>query len=480
MKILVANRGEIACRVMHTLRELGIASVAVCTRPDADAPHVWLADETVDLGEHDRYLNIDTIIGAAQSSGATAIHPGYGFLAESAQFARACREADITFIGPSPEAMEQLGDKRAAHVIAEKVGVPTVPGARDINTLDEARSASAHIGYPLLLKAAGGGGGKGMRLVSDAAEMESAFAGARHEAQSAFGDVRLLIEKYIHPARHIEVQILGDGKRVIALGERECSLQRRYQKVIEESPSPGIAQATRDALRDAAVRIATVAGYANAGTVEFLVGPDGQFYFLEVNTRLQVEHPVTEMLTGIDLVQEQIRIAHGEPLSDPPTARGHAIEARLYAEDPYNGYLPQSGGVLMLEWPSHPCVRIDTGIREGDRVHPFYDPLLAKLVAWGNTRKQATRRLRAGLLESVVLGIKTNQSFLLDILDSEFFAQGETFTSTLSGRQWTEPPPPDCLDDIVAKASTRTPAMSAGAGDVHSPWQSLGRFRMSQ
>lgn len=480
MKILVANRGEIACRVLHTLRTMAIASVAVYTDPDVDAPHVWLADEAVPLGAADQYLNIEAIINAATEVGATAIHPGYGFLSENSHFARACRTADITFIGPSPESMESLGDKRAARQIAEEVGVPVVPGAQEINSIDDARRAADGLGYPILLKAAGGGGGKGMRPVAAAAEMEEAFAAAQREARSAFADERLLVEKLIQPARHVEVQILADGRHAIALGERECSLQRRYQKVIEESPSNGISESTRTKLCDAAVAVAEAANYASAGTVEFLVGSDGEFYFLEVNTRLQVEHPVTEMRCGLDLVQEQIGIAFGATLPTNITMRGHPIEARLYAEDPYDNYLPSTGDILMLEWPNHPYLRIDSGIQHGGTVHPYYDPMLAKMIAWGSDRTQATKRLIDGLRATVILGVKTNQSFLLDILNRDFFTKCETYTTTLESNEWLPPEPPEEVRIALRESGTRGLSTHGDSlGDRHSPWQTLGPYRMS-
>jgi len=494
MKVLVANRGEIACRIFHTLREMGIASVAVATDPDRQAPHVWLADEAVALGPAEGYLDPARILAAARQTGATAIHPGYGFLAQNAAFARACRDAGVIFIGPSPEAMLALGEKRRARATAEAAGVPVIPGVAECDTLEAARAAAKRLGYPLLIKAAGGGGGKGMRRVDAPGELAEAFAAARREAMAAFADDRLLVEKLIEPARHVEVQILGDGRDAVALGERECSLQRRYQKVIEESPSLAVGEG-RKALLEEAVALARAAGYAGAGTVEFLVGPDGAHYFLEVNTRLQVEHPVTEMLTGIDLVRAQIEIAGGGPLPRPVAPRGHAIEARLYAEDPYRDFLPSSGKILMLEWPVRPWVRIDAGIREGTEVSPFYDPLLAKLVAWGGNREEARRRLAAALRETTLLGLTTNQSFLLDVVESDFFIRGETFTRTLESRSWAEPEAPEEVRRVAREAAreamTAMTAMAASLGasdgtvtpggewvDRYSPWGSLGRFRM--
>jgi acetyl/propionyl-CoA carboxylase alpha subunit len=483
MKVLVANRGEIACRILHTLRDMGIASVAVAAEPDRESPHVGLADEAVEIGPAESYLDSARILAAAERTGATAIHPGYGFLAQNAAFARACREAGVVFVGPTPEAMLALGEKRRARATAEAAGVPVIPGESECDTVAAARTAAKELGYPILIKAAGGGGGKGMRRVGAPGELEEAFAGARREAKAAFADDRLLVEKLIEPARHVEVQILGDGRDAVALGERECSLQRRYQKVVEESPSLAVGE-RRQALAEGAVALARAAGYAGAGTVEFLVGPDGAHYFLEVNTRLQVEHPVTEMLTGIDIVRAQIEIAGGGELPRPTTPRGHAIEARLYAEDPYRNFLPSSGKILMLEWPARPWVRIDTGIREGTEVPPFYDPLLAKMIAWGENREVARRRLLAALRETTLLGLTTNQSFLIDVIESDFFVRGETFTSTLESRTWPEPEVPEEVSRVAREALAAPMGVGDGqapggeAVDRYSPWRSLGRFRL--
>lgn len=481
MKVLIANRGEIACRIIHTLREMSIPSVAVYTDIDADSPHVWLADDCVGIGPTDAYLDVPTILTAAKRSGATAIHPGYGFLSQNVEFARACGKAGITFIGPTPEAMIALGDKRGSSQTATNLGIPVVPGARETDSIDEARKAAEKVGYPILIKAAGGGGGKGMRRVNSVDELSDAFDAARREAKGAFADERLLVEKYVHPARHVEVQILGDGKNAVALGERECSLQRRYQKVVEESPSTGITEKTRQNLFDAACRLAATTKYSSAGTVEFLIGPDESFYFLEVNSRLQVEHPVTEALTGIDLVRAQVEIAQGGKLPNPPTPRGHAIEARLYAEDPYNGYLPSSGKVLMLDWPCMPGLRIDTGIVEGSAVHPFYDPMLAKLIAWGPSREHARNRMISALAQTTLLGLTTNQALLIEVLSSDFFASGQTFTTTLESRDWVQPVVPEFARTAATQELTRRTNISgitSGPSDRYSPWQSLGAFRI--
>jgi 3-methylcrotonyl-CoA carboxylase alpha subunit len=486
--VLVANRGEIACRVLHTLRAMGVPGIAVYTTADEDAPHRWLADESYALGANDGYLQPERLLAAARATGATAIHPGYGFLSQSAAFARAVGEAGLIFIGPSPAAMLALGEKRSARETAEKAGVPVVPGAAQISSAAAAQAAAGKIGYPVLLKAAGGGGGKGMRRVAQSADMAAAFAAAQREAQAAFGDDRLLLEKLIQPARHVEVQILGDGRDAVAFGERECSLQRRYQKVIEESPSPGITQETREALAAAAVALARAVGYANAGTVEFLVGPGSEIAFLEVNTRLQVEHPVTELRFGIDLVRAQLEVAHGAPLPTPSAPRGHAIEARLYAEDPAREFLPASGRILQLELPAGPGIRIDSGVTAGLEITPFFDPLLAKVIAWGEDREEARRRLIAALEGTVLLGLATNQSFLLDILASDFFAGGETHTTTLETWDWAPAPIPPAIVDAVRKTLRHQPGNGApgigpagpgsNGGDRYSPWLNLGPFRM--
>jgi len=483
MKVLVANRGEIAARVFKTLREIGVPSVAVHSRVDGEAPHLDLADEVAALAGADGYLDGAALIEAARATGATAIHPGYGFLSQSAEFAAACEAAGLVFIGPTAGAMRLLGDKRASRRTAEECGIPVIPGASVCETSDDAARAADRVGWPVLLKAAGGGGGKGMRLVEREADLDDAFAAAQREAGAAFSDPRLLVEKYIAPARHVEVQIIGDGRDAVALGERECSLQRRYQKVIEEGPSPGIGAATRAALLEHAARLAKRAGYRSAGTVEFLVGPDGAHYFLEVNTRLQVEHPVTEMITGLDIVAAQIALAAGGALPAPPVPRGHAIEARLNAEDPYHGFMPSAGPVLMLDWPARPWLRIDAGVREGGEVRPEYDPMIAKIIAWGGDREQARRRLVEGLRATTLLGVATNQAFLVQVLESDMFRRGETYTATLEKTAWPEPEVPA----VAVAAARRALAASAGAAsgdpgpaDRHSPWMvpdNSGRLR---
>ncbi|MEZ4270851.1 MAG: biotin carboxylase N-terminal domain-containing protein [Myxococcota bacterium] len=479
--VLVANRGEIACRVLRTLRWMGIPSVAVYSEVDAEAPHVWLADSAVNIGEPRAYMDIACIIDAAQRSGATAIHPGYGFLAENAHFARACKDAGLVFMGPSPEAVEAFGDKRQARVIAEEAGICVVPGAQACDSIEEAGVQAQRVGFPVLLKAAAGGGGKGMRRVNEMATLVEAYGAAQREAKAAFGDGRLLVEKYIFPARHIEVQILGDGERAVAVGERDCSLQRRYQKVVEEAPAVAIRQGTRDALYADAIKLMQAVGYSGAGTVEFIVDTAGQHYFLEVNTRLQVEHPVTEMLIGWDLVAWQVTLAHGGALCEPPTPRGHAIEVRLNAEDAYGGFLPATGEVAMLHWPQAPYLRIDAGISAGQVISPHYDSLLAKIICWGEDRQQARQRLIAALRETVVLGLTTNQSFLIDVLQRDFFVRGEGYTTTLEQELWQAPEIPDYVHVAAQQAGAQTGSRVGDAGtDRFSPWGRLGAFRLAR
>lgn len=479
MKVLVANRGEIACRILRTLGEMSVPSVAVHTDPDRDAPHVHLADQAWSLGGADQYLSAGAIITAAEKTGATAIHPGYGFLSQSASFVRACEAAGLTFIGPTAASMEKLGDKRASRASAERLGIPVIPGAREADRLGDAQEGAERLGYPVLLKAAGGGGGRGMRLVRDRRELKEAHEAAAREALGAFADGRLLLEKYIERARHVEVQVLGDGQEAVALGDRECSLQRRYQKVIEEGPAASVGAGTRQTLALDAAKLARDAGYRSAGTVEFLIGADGAHHFLEVNTRLQVEHPVTEMVSGMDIVRAQVELAQGGRLPMPAPPRGHAIEARLNAENPYQEFLPQTGPVLMLDWPQRPGVRIDSGIRQGTEVTTTYDSLLAKIIAWGSDREQARGRLVRALKDLVLLGVHTNQAFLIQILESDEFRSGATFTTTLESREWPKSAVPA---EILAAArrwiSTRSPVPSGGTSPSASPWETLGRFRV--
>jgi acetyl-CoA carboxylase biotin carboxylase subunit len=440
--ILIANRGEIAVRIARACREMGITSTAVYSDADRAALHVRMSDEAYRVGpapSRESYLRIDKLMEIAGRSGCDALHPGYGFLAENPELGRACSANNITFIGPSPEAMERLGSKTAARQLAARAGVPMVPGTQDaIENLNDAGKIAKGLGYPVLLKAVAGGGGKGMRLVTADSEMAGAWRDAASEALNAFGDARLYLEKYVDRPRHIEIQIFGDRHgHIVHLGERECSVQRRHQKVIEESPSPIMTADLRHAMGEAAVRLAKDAGYTNAGTVEFLVDARRNFYFLEVNTRLQVEHPVTEMVTGLDLVKLQIRVAAGEPLpfsQEDVKLSGHAVECRLYAEDPNNQFFPSPGKILSWRAPCGPGIRLDDGVYEGFTVSTEYDPMLGKLIAWGQDRADAIARLRRALEEHSVTGIKTNSGLHLSILRDPEFLRGEIFTRWLDER----------------------------------------------
>jgi acetyl-CoA carboxylase biotin carboxylase subunit len=430
-KILVANRGEIAVRVLRACHEMGIAAVVVYSEVDRAALHVRRADEAYPIGAaaaSESYLNLPKILDVAKRSGADAIHPGYGFLSENAKFAQACADAGVKFIGPTAAAMHAMGSKTRARQAMEKAGVPFVPGtSRGVESLEEAEQVASKIGYPVMLKAAAGGGGKGMRLVRASGQLKSALEAARSEAERSFGDSEVYVEKAIVNPRHIEMQVLADEHgNTVYLGERECSLQRRHQKVLEEAPSPFVDADMRRRMGEVAVRVAQAAAYTNAGTVEFLVDQEKNFYFLEMNTRLQVEHPVTELITGLDLVHLQIRIAAGEKLpfrQDDLSIRGHAIECRIYAEDPDNNYFPSPGRIALLQETSGPGIRLDSGIYEGWNVPIDYDPLLAKLIAYGMDRDQAIARLARALSEYFVGGIKTNISLFRRILrDADFRA----------------------------------------------------------
>ncbi len=427
--LLIANRGEIARRVIRSARAMGIRCVAVYVDADADAPHVTEADEAVRLP--DSYLDGKAILEAAQRAGAGAIHPGYGFLSENAAFARACGEAGIVWVGPSPEAIEQMGDKIAAKALAVEVEVPTLPSSEDVTAAADA------VGFPLLVKAAAGGGGKGMRVVERRDDLQEAVAAAKREAQSGFGDDRVFLERYVQNSRHVEIQILGDSQgQLIHLGERECSIQRRHQKIIEESPSPRVDDSLRVAMGDAALRLARALGYQSAGTVEFLVDDDsGEFFFLEVNTRLQVEHPVTEAVTGIDLVREQLRVAQGEPLGltqEQIRFSGAAIEARLYAEDPAAGFLPATGTLVAFDPAETPKVRWDSGVVRGSRIGTQFDPMLAKVIAHAPTRAEAAGRLALALERCHLGGVTTNRDFLVATLRTAEFLAGDTTTDFIA------------------------------------------------
>jgi acetyl-CoA carboxylase, biotin carboxylase subunit len=436
-KVLVANRGEVALRVIRACQELEIPAVAVFSDADSEALHARHADEAVNIGPPPAgksYLNVEALLEAAKETGAEAIHPGYGFLAENARFAAACRDADITFIGPSAEAIEKMGNKSAARQIALEADVPVVPGSEGPASADEALETAEDIGYPIMVKAAAGGGGRGIRLAEDEKELRQAVQVARREAESAFGDNSIYLEKLLVGPRHVEVQVMGDQKgNVVHLFERECSMQRRRQKVLEEAPSPGISPELREEMTEAAVRLAREVEYANAGTVEFLV-EDDDFYFIEMNTRIQVEHPVTEMLTGVDLVKEQIRVASGEPLSieqeDVPFV-GHAMEFRINAEDPDKDFMPSPGEISFLDVPGGPGVRVDSAIYQGYKIPPFYDSMVGKLIVWALTREEAINRARRALREYRLEGIKTTIPLHLRLLEDNAFRSGEYHTGYL-------------------------------------------------
>ncbi len=442
-KILVANRGEIAVRILRACRELGIESVAVYSEADRNALHVRYADEAYLLGpapSRESYLRADKIIDIARACGADAIHPGYGFLAEREAFAAACAEAGIVFIGPKPSAIAAMGDKMTARNTVTAAGVPVVPGTEGEGSMrdEELLALAPQIGFPLLIKASAGGGGKGMREVNSLEDMPALLASARREAESAFGDGNVYLEKLVTGARHIEIQILADQHgNVIHLGERDCSIQRRHQKLIEEAPSPFIDEELRRKMGEVAVRAAQSVEYVNAGTIEFLVDKDKHFYFLEMNTRLQVEHPVTELVTGIDIVAEQIRVARGRQLSykqEEVQLRGHAIECRINAEDPYNGFLPSTGRITHSLLPTGPGIRVDTGVYPGFEITPFYDPMIAKLIVWGETRGQAILRMRRALEEYRIVGVRTNIPFHQTMMDSHRFMGGQYDTRFVEER----------------------------------------------
>ncbi len=477
-KILIANRGEIACRVIDTARRLGVRTVAVYSDADREARHVAMADEAVHIGAAapaESYLNMEAILDAARRTGAQAVHPGYGFLSENAEFVEACEAAGVVFIGPSAQAIRAMGLKDAAKALMERAGVPVVPGYHGENQDPEHLAGAADaIGYPVLIKAVAGGGGKGMRLVEDPADFPEALEGARAEARGAFGNDAVLIEKFIEKPRHLEIQVFGDGENAVHLFERDCSLQRRHQKVIEEAPAPGMSAEMRAAMGEAAVRAARAIGYRGAGTVEFIVDaseglrPD-RFWFMEMNTRLQVEHPVTEAVTGVDLVEWQLRVAAGEPLplrQDDLRLDGHAFEARLYAEDVPKGFLPATGRLSHLRFPE--WVRADTGVRAGDEISPFYDPMIAKIIVHGPTREIALLRLQKAISETEVAGTITNLTFLRKLAENPDFARGDVDTG-LIGRflddlsQQPAPPPEVCaLAALAAAGLYEAPAPQTG------------------
>ncbi|MBI3494255.1 MAG: acetyl-CoA carboxylase biotin carboxylase subunit [Acidobacteria bacterium] len=477
-KLLIANRGEIAVRIIRACREMGISPVAVYSECDRTAPHVRMSDEAYAIGPSapgESYLRIDRLIDAAKRSGADAVHPGYGFLAENEHFASAVRDAGLTFVGPTPDAIATMGNKTAARAAAIRAGVPVVPGseaALDANVPDaEIATLAASVGYPLLVKAVAGGGGKGMRTVTDPADLAGAVRAARSEAATAFGDAAVYFERRLVRPRHVEVQLLGDTHgTVLPLVERECSIQRRHQKVVEETPSPVVSPALRASMASAAAAVAKAVGYTNAGTIEFLLDENGRFYFLEMNTRLQVEHPITEMVTGLDLVRWQIRIARGEKIDLDPVLllapRGHAIECRVYAEDPDNGFLPSPGRITCLRTPSGPGIRDDSAAAAGLDVPIFYDPLISKLIAWAEDRPLAIARMRRALDEYLVAGIKTTVPFFAWLLAQPEFIDGRFHTAFLddvlaarNGRPFAETTAE--TEEIAAIAAAIHTALSA-------------------
>ena len=488
-KVLIANRGEIACRVARTARRLGLRTVAVYADADRDALHVRIADEARRV---ESYLDIAAVLAAARESGAEAIHPGYGFLSENAEFAAACRAAGVVFVGPTPEAIAAMGDKAAAKRLMEKAGVPLVPGyhgeKQDAPFLEK---EAARIGFPVLIKPSAGGGGKGMRVVSDKASFAKELDASKREAKSSFGDDRVLIERYLERPRHIEVQVFGDTQgNVVHLFERDCSVQRRHQKILEEAPAPNFAQ--KGEIAAAAVAAAKAVAYTGAGTVEFIAEQDGRFYFMEMNTRLQVEHPVTEMITGLDLVEWQLRVAAGQalPLAQKDIAqRGHAFEARIYAEDPERGFLPSTGRIVHLGFPSEGArIRIDTGVQSGAEITPWFDPMIAKLVVHGSTRASALARLRHALAQVEIAGVTTNVAFLRRVTASaafegaeldtgliernraELFQKGKISTEALAAAAFAE----------LAEEERAARERAAASGDPHSPWHRVDGWRLNE
>ena len=493
-KVLVANRGEIAVRIIKALKELRITSVAVYSDADSEALHVLLADEIEYIGPPEplkSYLNIEKIINAAKKHGADAIHPGYGFLAENPEFAQAVIDAGLIFIGPKPETIRLLGNKVESRQKLVDAGVPLIPGMLATGlSIEEYKKEAQKIGYPVMIKAAAGGGGKGMRIVYSPEKLESAISAAQREAKSSFGDESVYIEKYIENPRHIEIQILGDKHgNYVHLFERECSIQRRHQKIIEETPSTALTMEKRLQMGETAIRVARTVGYESAGTVEFLFDKYGNFYFLEVNTRIQVEHPITEMVTCRDLVKEQISIAEGNPISfrqEELRQHGHAIECRIYAEDPEKDFMPSPSKILYVKEPSGPGIRVDTGIYSGIEVPPYYDPILSKLIVWGRDREEARRRMIEALKNYVILGIKTNIPYLIDILEHPEFIAGNTFTTFIPDhmKNWKLP------DDIPAEifmgleAFNETASHAPGVGGnghrrrEQDPWLTVGNWRI--
>jgi len=497
-KILIANRGEIAVRIIKACQEMGISTVAVYSEADRESLHVQMADEAFCIGPApavESYLRMDGIIQTAHAAGAEAIHPGYGFLAENAEFDRLCEKNNIVFIGPNSRALKLVGDKVRSRQTMEKAGIPIIPGMKRIpKDFSEFESEAKKIGYPVMIKASAGGGGKGMRVVSRQKDLKSALEAGMREAKSAFGDESVYLEKFIEEPRHVEFQVLADNHgHVVHLFERECSIQRRHQKIVEETPSQALTPELRSLMGETAKKVMQVSGYNNAGTVEFLLDKDKNFYFLEVNARLQVEHPVTELTTGVDLVHQQVLIASGEKLpfkQEDLSQRGHSIECRIYAEDPFNNFLPSSGKVLFLKEPKGPGVRHDCGIFSGSNVPIYYDPILAKLIVWAENREMACQRMVNALGDYVILGIKTTIDFLRDVIAHPQFKAGNTTTSFIEKHlgAWESITKTEESLTLALIASAfdnfnqtyAAPGMNRGAAqrEVFSPWQSLGKWRL--
>ena len=491
--LLIANRGEIACRVAATARKMGIRTVAVYSDADASAKHVASCDLAIHIGgsaARDSYLKADTILQAALATGAQAVHPGYGFLSENESFALACAQSGVSFVGPPASAIAAMGSKSAAKALMEKAGVPLVPGYHGDNQDPAFLHQQADlIGYPVLIKASAGGGGKGMRVVESSEQFQQALSSCKREASASFGDDKVLIERYLQKPRHIEIQVFADQHgQCVYLFERDCSVQRRHQKVIEEAPAPGMTLERRKAMGEAAVAAARAVGYVGAGTVEFIAEPDGRFYFMEMNTRLQVEHPVTEMITCLDLVEWQLRIAAGEPLpmsQDQLEIKGHSIEARIYAENPDKGFLPSVGKLLYLGLPHHVAfergdIRVDGGVRTGDTISPFYDPMIAKLIVWGENRDQARARMIQALGDTQVVGVHTNVAFLSRLMSDAAFAASDLDTGLIERqRQTLLPPQHTCEPEWLALACAAVLATeSRGVQDVQDPWAKTDGWRL--
>ena len=493
-KILVANRGEIACRVIQAAREMNIATLAVYSEADERALHVQKADQAALLGPPpplESYLNIDKIMEAAREFGCDAIHPGYGFLAENHQFARRCEEEGITFIGSHAESIRAMGNKVEARQMMISSGVPVIPGMQGAaDDVELFKSEAEKVGYPVLLKAAAGGGGKGMRVVHQPEDIEDALNGAMREAKSAFGDDAVYLEKYIEEPRHIEFQVFGDKHgNYVHLFERECSIQRRHQKIVEETPSVAVDPELRARMGEAAVQVARACNYTNAGTVEFLLDKKKKFYFLEMNTRIQVEHPITEMVVGVDLVKEQIRVAAGEKLSfkqDDLSQKGHAIECRVYAEDAENNFMPSSGRLLFHKEPTGPFIRTDTGVYSGVEVTVYYDPILSKLIVWGENRNDAIERMKHALDNYIVLGVKTSINYLKAVLEHQEFVKGNTFTDFIAVNMsgWNPPEITEqmirtaLLSTLLAEQNKKTAVAGVGREEMPSPWQTIGKWEI--